>query len=114
VAPSPWSAASQDAGHALAPARTKDGSVIWIARTRDAERAEEHYVSPWLVEEFVDSYTGWREESAAVRDAYETYTGQNGADRTLAFMAYQAALDREERAARAYQECAERIAGPAR
>jgi hypothetical protein len=114
VAPSPCSAASQDARDALASSRTKDGRVIWIASTRDAEPAEERYVSPWLVDEFVDSYAGWRKESAAVRDAYETYAGQNGADRTLAFTAYQVALDREERAARAYQECAERIAGRAR
>jgi uncharacterized protein YukE len=114
VAPSPRSAAPQDAPDALASARTKDGRVIWIAGTRDADSAEDRYVSPWLVDEFVDSYSGWRQESVAVRNAYETYSGQTGADRTLAFMAYQAALDREERAARAYQECAERIAGRAR
>lgn len=88
--------------------------MIWIAGTRKAEAAEERHASPWLVDEFVEGYTGWREASAAVRDAYETYAGQNGADRDLAFMAYQAALDREERAARTYQECAERIAGTAR
>jgi hypothetical protein len=82
--------------------------MIWIAAHPAKER---EVLSPWLVDEFVDSYVGWREESVAARNAYEAYTGQHGDDRALAFAAYQAALDREERAARAYQECTERIAG---
>jgi hypothetical protein len=86
--------------------------MIWIAATQDAQPAEERQpCSPWLVDEFVDSYVGWREESAAARNAYEAYAGHSGGDRALAFAVYQAALDREERAARVYQECAERIAG---
>jgi hypothetical protein len=86
--------------------------VIWIALAQDAPSAKEAQVtSPWLVDEFVDRYVWWREESAAARSAYETWTSQDGGDPALAFAVYQAALDREERAARAYQECAARIAG---
>jgi hypothetical protein len=83
--------------------------MIWIAAAQPARERE--VCSPWLVDEFVDSYVRWREESAAARNAYEAYAGQHGDDRALAFVAYQAALDREERAARAHQECTERIAG---
>jgi hypothetical protein len=66
--------------------------------------------SPWLVDEFVESYVRWREESAAVRSAYEEWASAERPDRAQACTVYQAALDREERAAHAYRECAERIA----
>jgi hypothetical protein len=66
--------------------------------------------SPWLVDEFVESYARWREESAAVRSAYEHWASAELRDRGLASTAYRAALDREEHAAHAYRECAERIA----
>jgi hypothetical protein len=66
--------------------------------------------SPWLVDEFVESYGCWRQESTAVRHAYERWAGAEAPDRTLAWTAYRAALDREDRAARAYRECAERVA----
>jgi hypothetical protein len=67
--------------------------------------------SPWLNPEFVKSYAGWREESRAVQGAYECWAGAEPRERALAWHAYQAALDREERAAHAYRACAERIAG---
>ena len=68
--------------------------------------------SPWLDEESVRSYARWREESAAVRSAYEHWAGAEPRDQALAWSAYRAALDREEQAAHAYGECAERIADP--
>jgi hypothetical protein len=74
---------------------------------RGASRAQE---SPWRVDEFVESYACWREESAAVRSAYEQWASAESRDRALAWTAYRAALDREEEAAHAYRECAERIA----
>jgi hypothetical protein len=89
--------------------------MIWIAGAKVSWRAtdnEPDVGSPALLDEFVESYVCWREESAATRSAYETYAGEeNGGNRALAFAAYQAALDREERAARVYQDCAERVAG---
>ena len=66
--------------------------------------------SPWLDEEFIQRYARWREESAAVRSAYELWGSAERRDRALAWGAYQAALDREEEAAHAYRMCAERIA----
>ena len=68
--------------------------------------------SPWLERDFVESYARWREESAAVRDAYERWRSAEPRDRALAWSAYRAALDREEHAADAYRVCAEWIAGP--
>jgi hypothetical protein len=66
--------------------------------------------SPWLVGEFVESYACWREESATVREAYERWSSAEVGDRALAWAAYGAALDREQHAADAYRECAERFA----
>jgi hypothetical protein len=55
-----------------------------------------------LVDAAVAAYVEWREESGAVRLAYERWDGARPADRTLAAAAYVAALDREERAAAAH------------
>jgi hypothetical protein len=70
------------------------------------------HVTPVLADEFVDGYLCWREESAAVEDAYERWRGVTQRDRTVAFAAYRAALDREEHAARVFHDCAERVFGP--
>jgi hypothetical protein len=89
--------------------------MSWIAAIRNApDFAVRPVGSPWLVDEFVASYVGWRAESASVREAYEHWTSKEADDPALAFAAYRAALDREEHAAQAYQECAERIAGRTR
>jgi hypothetical protein len=64
----------------------------------------------WAIEEFVECYACWREESAGVRSAYEHWVSVAPGDRPLAFAAYVAALDREERAARDYGDCADRVA----
>jgi hypothetical protein len=57
-----------------------------------------------LVDEAVDAYVDWREERASVWDAYARWASAPVADRRLAFSAYRAALDREERAAHVYAE----------
>jgi hypothetical protein len=62
-----------------------------------------------LVDELIDAYIDWREESASVRDAYRRWTQASAADAELAFSGYRAALDREESASRAY---AARVAQP--
>ena len=67
--------------------------------------------SPWLDPEFVESYSLWREASGAVRTAYDHWASSASPDRLLAWSAYRAALDREERAAHTYQASAQRIAG---
>ena len=49
--------------------------------------------------------------SDAVRETYAHWRSKKADDLFLAFAAYRAALDREELAAQAYQECAQRVAG---
>ena len=58
-----------------------------------------------LDDEFLESYVSWREEAATVQTAYDQW--QVG--EALAFAAYRAALDREEQAAKALRESAERL-----
>jgi hypothetical protein len=82
----------------------------WTATSARIVGALSEPSSPWASDEFVECYVCWREESATVRTAYEHWVSVEPADRALAFAAYSAALDREERAARDYGECAERIA----
>ena len=62
-----------------------------------------------LVDEAVDAYVDWREERASVWDAYARWTSAPVADCRLAFSAYRAALDREERAAHVYAELMTRV-----
>jgi hypothetical protein len=62
-----------------------------------------------LVDEAIDAYVDWREEHASVRDAYARWTSAQVADSPLAFSAYRAALDREERAAHVYAELMTRV-----
>jgi hypothetical protein len=58
----------------------------------------------------MDAYVDWREESASVWDAYERFAQAHGADVSLAFFGYRAALDREECASRVYAGLIDRIA----
>jgi hypothetical protein len=56
-----------------------------------------------------DGYATWEEESGAVAESYRSWNCADRADRWLAYAAYLAALDREERAACAYRELVERV-----
>jgi hypothetical protein len=62
-----------------------------------------------LVDEAIDAYVDWREESASVWDAYSRWTSAPVPDSRLAFSAYRAAVDREERAAHVYAELMTRV-----
>jgi hypothetical protein len=62
------------------------------------------------LDEAVDAYVDWREESTAVWDAYGRWTRASAGDAPLAFSAYRAAVDREEQASRVYASFMERIA----
>jgi hypothetical protein len=55
------------------------------------------------VDAVIEGYVSWREESAAVTATYERWSSARSQERSNAFQAYVAALDREERAASAYQ-----------
>ncbi|MFZ0973648.1 MAG: hypothetical protein WAN22_15565 [Solirubrobacteraceae bacterium] len=65
-----------------------------------------------LLDEAVDAYVHWREESTEVWDAYERWRRASGADAPLACSAYCAAVDREERASHVYAELMTKAAAP--
>ena len=66
-------------------------------------------VDKQLVDEAIDAYVDWREESAGVWHAYERWARAPKIDATGAFSAYRAALDREECASHAYADQLARI-----
>ena len=66
--------------------------------------------SPWLRDEFVECYGRWREERTDVRLSYDRWRDSEPDIEPIAYAAYLAALDREERAADVYRDCANRIA----
>jgi hypothetical protein len=55
-----------------------------------------------LGDAMIDLYAEWREECSAVQLAYEWWRAASTDERTVAFAAYNAALDREERASERY------------
>jgi hypothetical protein len=57
-----------------------------------------------LTDELVDLYLDWREEAAAVADAYASWAGAPAGEEGRCFAAYTAALDREEAAPRNYAD----------
>jgi hypothetical protein len=59
---------------------------------------------PRLRDEIIDLYLDWREESAALGDAYACWGDASADDKAACFAAFTAALDREEAAARTYAE----------
>ena len=64
-----------------------------------------------MVDETIDAYVDWREECTHVWEACRRWESAEGADAALAFRAYVAALDREERASEVYAELIGRL-GP--
>ena len=65
-----------------------------------------------LLDEAVDAYVDWREESTGVWDAYERWRRAPAGDAPFAFSAYCAAVDREERASSVYADLMTRAAVP--
>lgn len=55
-----------------------------------------------MVDEAVDAYVEWREECLRVWEAYQGWLEAARVDGPLASLAYEAALDREQRAAEVY------------
>jgi hypothetical protein len=52
----------------------------------------------------MDAYLDWRDQCAAVSDAYRCWADAGEADAAPAWRAYEAALDREERASALYAD----------
>jgi hypothetical protein len=63
-----------------------------------------------LVDAFIESYVEWREGCDDLRSAYQRWAGSAPVDRDLAFVAYRAALDREEKAALVHELRADQLA----
>ncbi|HEX4717065.1 MAG TPA: hypothetical protein VH300_00945 [Thermoleophilaceae bacterium] len=66
--------------------------------------------SPFLMDDFLESYLSWREEAANARGAYADWRAAPERDAPWAFAEYRWALDREEHAARLLRESSERLA----
>ena len=66
-----------------------------------------------LIDAYIESYVEWREGCADLHGAYRRWTRSEPPDRDLAFLAYRAALDREEKAALVYELAAGQLAGRA-
>ena len=62
----------------------------------------------------VDLYVEWREECSSVHSAYERWCRAPRDDSPVAFAAYNAALDREERASNVYAALVQRVSPAAR
>lgn len=61
-----------------------------------------------LVDGALAAYNQWRGECAVVGNAYRRWLGASVAEKPVAFHEYNAALDREERAARCYARLMDR------
>jgi predicted aminopeptidase len=62
-----------------------------------------------LIDEAMERYVEWREECAAVYDAYANWTDAPMEEADLPFAAYSAALDREQSAATVYGRALARL-----
>jgi hypothetical protein len=62
-----------------------------------------------LVDCLIDAYIDWREECVILEDAYRRWVSAAASDAELAFAAYRAGLDREERASILYGELVSRV-----
>jgi hypothetical protein len=62
-----------------------------------------------MVDNALDSYLKWRQQCAAVWDAYGRWANATPEDKLSAYAAYQATLDREEAAANVYQTLVDRV-----
>jgi hypothetical protein len=62
-----------------------------------------------MVDEALEGYVEWREECARVWDAYHRWLSAARMDAALAFRAYLAAVDREERASQVYAGLVRRL-----
>jgi hypothetical protein len=61
-------------------------------------------VRPDLVDRMIELYCEWRTSCAEVQARYERSWDASASDRTAAFAAYMAALDREQSACDSYAE----------
>lgn len=65
-------------------------------------------IRDYVIDDAMDAYVEWREESAQVESAYRRWTTAEPSDAALAFAAYVAALDREDRASICFEQVVRR------
>jgi hypothetical protein len=61
-------------------------------------------IRDYVIDDAMDAYVEWREESAQVESAYRRWATAEPSDAALAFAAYVAALDREDRASTCFEQ----------
>jgi hypothetical protein len=61
-------------------------------------------IRPDLIDRMIELYCDWRTACAEVQAAYERFCDVRVSDRSMAFAAYAAAIDREELACESYAE----------
>ena len=89
--------------------------MSWRTKRRSAEHATLAPPNlgakrlPRLTEDFLESYSRWRETCEDARLAYRRWAKSTPPQRALAFAAYRAALDREEVRAHLSSTSAERL-----
>lgn len=66
--------------------------------------ATDAQISPALVDRMIELYCDWRTGCAEVQVTYERFREASSSDRGAAFVAYTAALDREQAACESYAE----------
>lgn len=79
-----------------------------MSRPKTVQPAVDTATRTRLVDEMVERYVDWREECAAVEEAYRCWS-TSSAPCTMEFAIYNAALDREECAARLYAGALSRL-----
>jgi hypothetical protein len=62
-----------------------------------------------MIDELMDRYVEWREQSNAVRNTYELWSNAPVPQQGLAFEAFRAALDMEEHASLVYADRVNKI-----
>jgi hypothetical protein len=75
-----------------------------MATVLSSDRGSARWLIDQLVDQLLELYVAWREESRTVQFAYEQWADADRGERKLAYAGYLAALDREQQAARVYAE----------
>ena len=65
-------------------------------------------IRDYVIDDAMDAYVEWREESEQVEAAYRRWATAEPNDAALAFAAYVAALDREDRASICFEQVVRR------
>lgn len=89
---------------------TGDSAERSVKRTQmSAVTVSHNALASRSIDALLERYVSWREEAAAVGQAYRRWDSSEREERALAYAWYVAALDREQHAARGYAAQIERV-----